>query len=254
MIAFPITTRGLSLLLLCLQAVGTNAIDNTLHPELVRLLRKSPTELDKLKTLPNDKDWTFNYFAHQYHTYTPGGVLNANAATFPATVDNGMAMALITLGPSAMLPPYYHARDFNYVVSVVESAETYMTLEGGARVIRTKLDPGMMTVFPQGRLHMIQTQARHLLGRKHRKRLMRSPRLWERHSDIGPELRRHRHTKRCQWTVRLPLMCCSHSVRRQPPFLPSLCNFAVISPQLELVPRLALLNAFSVAKSAVTST
>ncbi|KAK1570049.1 uncharacterized protein LY79DRAFT_674253 [Colletotrichum navitas] len=46
-------------------------------------------------------------------------------------------MAWITLGTCAMLPPHHHARAFNYVVSVVGSTETYMTLENGARVFRT---------------------------------------------------------------------------------------------------------------------
>ncbi|KAK2054197.1 spherulin-1A [Colletotrichum caudatum] len=157
MITFSMTPKDLSLLLLCLHAVGTNAIlDGTLHPELVRTLRTSPTELDKLETLPDDEDWTFNYFAHPYYTHTPGGVVNANAATFPAAVGNGMTMAWISLGPCAMLPPHYHARASNYVVSVVGSTETHMMLENGARVVRTKLDPGMMTVFPQGSLHTMQ--------------------------------------------------------------------------------------------------
>ncbi|KAK1976595.1 spherulin-1A [Colletotrichum cereale] len=156
MIAFSMTARCLFLLLPCLYATETDATDDTLHPELVRSLRTSPTELDKLKTLPNDEGWTFNYFAHQYHTHNPGGVVNANATTFPATVGNGMTMAWISLGPCAMLPPHYHARASNYVVSVVGITETSMTLENGARVVKTKLGPGMMTVFPQGSLHTMQ--------------------------------------------------------------------------------------------------
>ncbi|KAK2001491.1 hypothetical protein LX36DRAFT_348102 [Colletotrichum falcatum] len=54
-----------------------------------------------------------------------------------------------------MLPPYCHARASNYVVSVVGSSGTFITLENGARIVRTKLDPGMMTVF-QDSLHMMQ--------------------------------------------------------------------------------------------------
>ncbi|KAK1964329.1 hypothetical protein LY78DRAFT_714846 [Colletotrichum sublineola] len=113
MITFSMMPKGLSLLLLCLHFVGTNAMDDTVHPELVRLLRTSPTELDKMTTLSDDQDWTFNYFAHRYHTHSPG-------------------------------------------VSVMESTETFMRLENGARVVTTKLDPGMMTVFPQGDLHTTQ--------------------------------------------------------------------------------------------------
>ncbi|TDZ53186.1 Spherulin-1A [Colletotrichum trifolii] len=120
---------------------------------MVRSLRSSPTELDKFDVLRDDQDWTFDYFAHAYHTNTPGGVVNANAATFPASVGNGMTMAWINLGPCAMLPPHYHARASNYVVSVQGTTETHMTLENGARTVKTMLDPGVMTVFPQGSLH-----------------------------------------------------------------------------------------------------
>ncbi|TQN71625.1 Spherulin-1B [Colletotrichum shisoi] len=156
MIASSMTLKRLSVLLLYLFVVATSATDDTLHPDLVRSLRTSPTGLDKLKSLADDKDWTFNYFAHPFHTHTPGGVVNANAATFPATVGNGMTMAWISLGPCAMLPPHYHARASNYVVSVVGTTETFMTLENGARMVKTKLEPGMMTIFPQGSLHTMQ--------------------------------------------------------------------------------------------------
>lgn len=149
-------TRLSSLLLLCLFAAFINATDDILHPDLVRSLRTSPTELDKLNILPDDEDWTFNYFTHEFHTNNPGGVVNANAATFPATVVNGMTMAWISLGPCSMLPPHCHARAFNYVVSVQGTTETYMTLENGARVVKTTLAPGMMTIFPQGSLHTMQ--------------------------------------------------------------------------------------------------
>ncbi|KAK1624133.1 spherulin-1A [Colletotrichum phormii] len=152
----PSPTRLSSLLLLCLFAAFINATDDTVYPDLVRSLRTSPTELDKLVILPDDKDWTFDYFAHAFHTNNPGGVVNANAATFPATVGNGMTMAWISLGPCAMLPPHYHARASNYVVSIEGTTETYMTLENGARVVKTTLAPGMMTLFPQGSLHTMQ--------------------------------------------------------------------------------------------------
>ncbi|KAF6834603.1 spherulin-1A [Colletotrichum plurivorum] len=153
MFAISTLPRGLCLLALCFLVATTDATDNTLYPDLVRSLKTSPTELEKLNILSQDKDWIFDYFAHQYHTNTPGGVVNANAATFPATVGNGITMAWISLGPCAMLPPHYHARASNYVVSVQGTTETYMTLENGARVVKATLKPGMMTLFPQGSLH-----------------------------------------------------------------------------------------------------
>ncbi|KAL0933599.1 uncharacterized protein CTRU02_210398 [Colletotrichum truncatum] len=153
MIAVFISPIGLFYLFLCLSVTTTGATDEALYPDLVRSLKTSPTELDKLNILPEDKDWIFDYFTHEYHTNNPGGVVNANAATFPATIGNGMTMAWISLGPCAMLPPHYHARASNYVVSIEGTTETYMTLENGARVVKTTLPQGMMTLFPQGSLH-----------------------------------------------------------------------------------------------------
>ncbi|PNH37364.1 hypothetical protein VD0004_g9420 [Verticillium dahliae] len=106
-------------------------IDQAVNPTLVGRLKLSPTELDKIKLLSQDSDWTFDYFASDFHNYSPGGVVNANAATFPATIGNGMTMSWLTLGPCAMLPPHYHPRASNYVVAVEGTTETFMTLENG---------------------------------------------------------------------------------------------------------------------------
>ncbi|KAF4815793.1 Spherulin-1A [Colletotrichum tropicale] len=153
MIAASMSPKTVFFIILGLLVASAIATDEVLYPDVVKSLKSSPTELDKLKILPDDKDWTFNYFSHAFHTNSPGGVVNANAASFPATVGNGMTMAWISLGPCAMLPPHYHARASNYVVSVEGTTETYMTLENGARVVKTLLEPGMMTLFPQGSLH-----------------------------------------------------------------------------------------------------
>ncbi|KAM0327418.1 hypothetical protein ACHAQA_005704 [Verticillium albo-atrum] len=153
MSAFASTFRLLAVSLLM---ALTGAIDHSVDPALVSRLKSSPTELDKIKLLPQDSDWTFDYFASSMHSYSPGGVVNANAATFPATVGNGMTMSWLTLGPCAMLPPHYHPRASNYVVAVEGTTETFMTLENGARLVRTTLTPGKMTIFPTGSLHAMQ--------------------------------------------------------------------------------------------------
>ncbi|KAM0276176.1 hypothetical protein ACHAQH_007028 [Verticillium albo-atrum] len=152
MFAFNIRVIFLSGLLVGL----ASAVDQSVDPALVSRLKSSPTELDKIKLLPQDSDWTFDYFASSFHDYAPGGVVNANAATFPATVGNGMTMSWLTLGPCAMLPPHYHPRASNYVVAVEGTTETFMTLENGARLVRTVLTPGKMTIFPTGSLHVMQ--------------------------------------------------------------------------------------------------
>jgi mannose-6-phosphate isomerase-like protein (cupin superfamily) len=153
--AFISSSRMLSFALMAVLAVAA-AIDRTTQAALVGDLKTSPTELNKIGLLPSDSEWIFDYFSHEYHTYSPGGVVNANVATFPATVGNGMTMAWLSLGPCAMLPPHYHPRAANYVVAVEGTTETYMILENGARLVTTTLTPGKMTVFPRGSLHSMQ--------------------------------------------------------------------------------------------------
>jgi len=121
------------------------AIDITVNPALDAALFTAPTQLDRLKQLPSNSDWVFDFNvseqlfrelpletsrntdsseslltlhvaqAQPSYTYSPGSVINANAATFPATVGNGMTLAMLNLGPCAMLPPHYHPRATNLV-------------------------------------------------------------------------------------------------------------------------------------------
>lgn len=67
-------------------------IDNDVNPDLVSKLRMANTNLDRMKLLPNDDDWFFDFTKQDKYTFAPGGVINANAATFPATVGQGMTM------------------------------------------------------------------------------------------------------------------------------------------------------------------
>lgn len=51
-------------------------------------------------------------------------------------------------------------------MSVEGTTETYMTLENGARVVKTLLEPGMMTLFPQGSLHTMSNTGKFPLLRQ----------------------------------------------------------------------------------------
>lgn len=62
----------------------TLAVDKTSNPELVAKLKTAATQLDRLALLPDDSDWVYDFTKHPYYTFAPGGVINANAATFPA--------------------------------------------------------------------------------------------------------------------------------------------------------------------------
>jgi len=109
--------------ILILSSIAT-AFAAATSPEIaqkVASLRTAPTQLDRLNILSDDADWKFSYLeqtsdANKY-TDSPGSVVNGNAATWPAVIGNGMTMALLTLGPCAMLPAHYHPRAANYVMA-----------------------------------------------------------------------------------------------------------------------------------------
>ena len=129
------------------------AVDKDVDPSLVAKLRMANTNLDRMKLLPNNDDWLFDFTKQDKYTFTPGGVVNANAATFPATVGQGMTMAMLNLGPCSMLPPHLHPRATNYVVAVSGTTQTIMINENGAQTITEILTPGKMTIFPQASVH-----------------------------------------------------------------------------------------------------
>lgn len=166
------------------------AVDKTRDPELIARLITANSQLDRLALLPTDADWFFDFTQQQpFYTFAPGGVVNMNAATFPAAKGNGMTselqgtpdrqkrkegrkevpqesqtktdhktpppVAMLNLGPCSMLPPHYHPRAANYVVAIKGNTTTYMYEENGARLVTEQLLPMHATVFPQGALHMM---------------------------------------------------------------------------------------------------
>jgi hypothetical protein len=91
------------------------AVDTTINPELNAKLSTSSSQLDRLALLPSNKDWLFD-FSTQKSTYSfsPGGVTNMNAATFPAAKGHGLTrtfflslpLSLPASDPPLLLPPY----------------------------------------------------------------------------------------------------------------------------------------------------
>ncbi|KAK0346122.1 hypothetical protein LTR02_008126 [Friedmanniomyces endolithicus] len=132
------------------------AVDKTRDPSLDANLATAATQLDRLALLGNDDAWLFDFTAQEpNYNFAPGGVVNMNAATFPAAKGNGMTMAMLNLGPCSMLPPHYHPRASNYVVAIHGNTTTYMYEENGARLVTETLTPGMATIFPQASMHMM---------------------------------------------------------------------------------------------------
>jgi hypothetical protein len=148
--------KAITIIKLAVLCSTVHAVDKTVNPSLDAALKTAATQLDRLALLPSNSDWTFDFTAQPGYTYSPGSVVNANAATFPAAVGNGMTMALLNLGPCAMLPPHYHPRATNFVVAVEGKTNTYMIEENGARLVSETLSPGQMTIFPAASLHTMQ--------------------------------------------------------------------------------------------------
>jgi len=144
---------GLGFVAFVIVASVVLAVDTDKDPGLVSKLRLANTNLDRMKLLPDDSDWFFDFTKQEKYTFSPGGVINANAATFPATVGQGMTLAMLNLGPCSMLPPHIHPRATNFVVAISGTTRTYMIAENGARTVTETLRPGQMTIFPQAAVH-----------------------------------------------------------------------------------------------------
>jgi len=139
-----------------LAAPLTLAVDTTVNAAQDALLKTAATRLDQLAINNPETDWIFDFRAQPNYTYSPGSVVNADAATFPGLTTWGMTLAMIQLGPCAMLPPHFHPRATNLVVAVEGTTKTYMIEENGAPMVNQTLTPGKMTIFPTGSVHTLQ--------------------------------------------------------------------------------------------------
>ncbi len=139
---------------LCLLAAAVSAVDKPKDADLSAKIKVSATELSKLDLIRDQLVYDFK--SHPYFTYAPGGVVNANAANFPAATNYGLTIAWLALGPCAMLPPHFHPRATNFVVAVEGETQTWMIQENGAKVVTTTLTPGKMTIFPHASVHSMQ--------------------------------------------------------------------------------------------------
>ena len=89
---FAMVFLGLGFVVFAVVASVALAIDADVDPDLAAKLRMANTNLDRMNLLPKDSDWFFDFTKQEKYTFQPGGVVNANAATFPATVGQGMTM------------------------------------------------------------------------------------------------------------------------------------------------------------------
>jgi hypothetical protein len=143
-----------SLLSVGLLATVVMAVDQPVNAKLNADITVAATELQKLALVKDQFEYDFS--KNPYFTYSPGGVANANKATFPAATGLGLTIAWLALGPCAMLPPHLHPRATNFVVAVEGETQTWMIQENGADPVSTVLTPGKLTIFPRGSIHTMQ--------------------------------------------------------------------------------------------------
>ncbi|KAJ7167975.1 RmlC-like cupin domain-containing protein [Mycena filopes] len=142
---------------LALGALLNTALASPLSDE-VAALRLDPTQVDRLATLSDDKQYVYDFFNPTVGVVSgaAGHTVTATSGTFPAVVGNGVAMTVGFLGPCAMNSPHTHPRAAEINFSVNGTLRTGMLAENGARFVVNELPPGSMTVFPQGAIHFEQ--------------------------------------------------------------------------------------------------
>ncbi|KAJ7913005.1 RmlC-like cupin [Mycena leptocephala] len=119
--------------------------------DLVGKLRLAATAVDRINLLPNDTQFVFNFFdpAAKAAVGAGGKIVTANAATFPAVVGNGAAMAVGFLDGCSINTPHTHPRATEIQFSVNGTIRTGMITENNSRFIMTEIKPGGITIFPR---------------------------------------------------------------------------------------------------------
>ncbi|KAJ7082919.1 RmlC-like cupin domain-containing protein [Mycena belliarum] len=145
-------TSALLLASACGSALASPA---PLPTDIVGKLRDAPTAVDRINLLPDDSQFIFDFFnpAAKAAAGKGGKIVTANAATFPAVVGNGGAMAVGFLDACSMNTPHTHPRATEIQFSVNGTIRTGMITENGARFIMTEIPAGSMTIFPMGSVH-----------------------------------------------------------------------------------------------------
>ncbi|KAJ7671290.1 RmlC-like cupin domain-containing protein [Mycena polygramma] len=123
--------------------------------DIVGKLRLAATAVDRINLLPDDKQFTFDFFdpANKPVTGAGGHLVLANSGNFPAVIGNGVAMAVGLLEACGINTPHTHPRATEVQYSVNGTISTGLITENGGRFIMTELKPGGMTLFQKGSIH-----------------------------------------------------------------------------------------------------
>jgi hypothetical protein len=125
--------------------------------QLIESLLTAATAVDRLALLNNNSDWVYDFNSSTASNVTTKGdggrTVKADRKAFPALTGTGVSMTLGFLGPCGFNTPHTHPRSAEINVVVQGALVAEMVPENGAQVVRNRLDPFQMTVFPQGAVH-----------------------------------------------------------------------------------------------------
>ncbi|KAI0832393.1 RmlC-like cupin [Trametes gibbosa] len=121
-------------------------------------LRDAPTQVDRIKLLDKDSDFTFNFLNATATKGAGGTAVGATVANFPALVNNAMAMTIGFLGPCGMNTPHTHPRAAEMLYVVNGTLSSGMIAENGARFVFNTLEAGTAMLFPKGSIHFQQNE------------------------------------------------------------------------------------------------
>jgi mannose-6-phosphate isomerase-like protein (cupin superfamily) len=123
---------------------------------LIQSLILAPKAVDRIKLIPNDADFVFDFNNPPSDTLTTGKgghTVRADRQSFPPLIGTGVSMTVGFLGPCGFNTPHIHPRSSEINIVVKGSLVAEFTLENGARTVTNTVLTNQMTVFPQGALH-----------------------------------------------------------------------------------------------------
>jgi Cupin len=146
---------ALALLIYHILTVTSAPISND---DKIAMLVIAASAEDRIDLLSDD-EFVFDFLnppAGAVQSGADGRIISARRKTFPALVENGVALSVGILGPCGLNTPHTHPRAAEFNLAVNGTLRTGMLLENGVRFVTNTLAPGQSTIFPQGAIHFEQ--------------------------------------------------------------------------------------------------
>ncbi|KZV96996.1 RmlC-like cupin [Exidia glandulosa HHB12029] len=141
-------------------AMPTGNLHKRLVDDLSHDLVDEPTALGRFKLLNQSiNNFIFNFLDPTLLNapHGPDGiVVLATAASFPATIGNGVAMGVGFMGPCGLNVPHLHPRSSELLIALNGSLVFGTITENGATFITSTIKDHEATVFPAGSIHFQQ--------------------------------------------------------------------------------------------------